>query len=331
MKFNIVNQENDVNVAQRGDASGMDCITRQGAPDRHHATAKMEKQKKKKNVFKIATWNVRTLIQHGKLENVKKEMDRLKFDILGISEMRWKGSGRIQTDDHTVIFSGSENRSEMGVGLIFNKKWSKKLTGFWPISERVLLAKLSTAPMPMNIVQVYAPTATSTDSEIEAFYDDVKTAINKCKSRDITMVIGDWNAKVGNKESCSAVGPFGLDERNERGDRFIEWCEDHKMVISNTWFQNRKSRLYTWRSPGDRTRNQIDYICVNERWRNSILDCKTYPGADIGSDHNPVVAKVRVILKKTKAAELRRRRDYQSIDPATRHGIEHYGGQIWTH
>ena len=103
------------------------------------------------------------------------------------------------------------------------------------------------------------------------------------------------------------------------------------MVISNTWFQSRKSRLYTWRSPGDRTRNQIDYICVNERWRNSILDCKTYPGADIGSDHNPVVAKVRVILKKTKAAELRRRRDYQSIDPATRHGIEHYGRQIWTH
>ena len=330
MKFNIVNQENDVNVAQRGDASGMDCTTKQGAPDRHHATAKMEKQKKKKNVFKIATWNVRTLLQHGKLENVKKEMDRLKFDILGISEMRWKGSGRIQTDDHTVIFSGSENRSEMGVGMIFNKKWSKKLTGFWPISERVLLAKLSTAPMPMNIVQVYAPTATSTDSEIEAFYDDVKTAINKCKSRDITMVIGDWNAKVGNKESCSAVGPFGLDERNERGDRFIEWCDDHKMVISNTWFQNRKSRLYTWRSPGDRTRNQIDYICVNERWRNSILDCKTYPGADIGSDHNPVVAKVRVILKKTKATELRSRRDYQSIDPATSHEIEHFGRQIWT-
>ena len=86
-----------------------------------------------------------------------------------------------------------------------------------------------------------------------------------------------------------------------------------------------------WRSPGDRTRNQIDYICVNERWRNSILDCKTYPGADIGSDHNPVVAKVRVILKKTKATELRRRRDYQSIDPATRHEIEHFGRQIWTH
>ena len=103
------------------------------------------------------------------------------------------------------------------------------------------------------------------------------------------------------------------------------------MIISNTWFQNRKSRLYAWRSPGDRTRNQIDYICVNERWRNSILDCKTYPGADIGSDHNPVVAKVRVILKKTKAAELRRRRDYQSIDPATRHKIEQYGGEIWTH
>ena len=61
------------------------------------------------------------------------------------------------------------------------------------------------------------------------------------------------------------------------------------------------------------------------------MDCKTHPGADIGSDHNPVVAKVKVILKKTKATELRRRRDYQSFDPATSHEIEHFGRQIWTH
>ena len=58
MKFNIVNQKNDVNVAQRGDASGMDCTTRQGAPDRHHATAKMEKQKKRRRCSKSqhGTW-----------------------------------------------------------------------------------------------------------------------------------------------------------------------------------------------------------------------------------------------------------------------------------
>lgn len=41
----------------------------------------------------IGTWNVRTLLQTGKLENLKIGMERLKIDILGISEMRWNGQG----------------------------------------------------------------------------------------------------------------------------------------------------------------------------------------------------------------------------------------------
>ena len=48
------------------------------------------------------------------------------------------------------------------------------------------------------------------------------------------------------------------------------------------------------------TRNQIDYILIRNRFRNSIKRCKTYPGADINSDHNPVVANVGIKLKSCK-------------------------------
>ena len=70
----------------------------------------------------------------------------------------------------------------------------------------------------------------------------------------------------------------------------------------NTGFRHHKRHLYTWKSPGDRERNQIDYITVNERFRNSIRQVKTYPGADCGRscDHVPVVAEMRVKLKKLK-------------------------------
>ena len=70
------------------------------------------------------------------------------------------------------------------------------------------------------------------------------------------------------------------------------------MTICNTFFEHENRRLYTWKSPGDRKRNQIDYIMINNRFRNSVKNTKTYPGADVNSDHNPVLCKLHVKLKK---------------------------------
>ena len=43
-------------------------------------------------------------------------------------------------------------------------------------------------------------------------------------------------------------------------------------------------------------KNQIDFITINKRFRNSVINARTYPGADCGSDHNPVVATIRLTL-----------------------------------
>ena len=59
-----------------------------------------------------------------------------------------------------------------------------------------------------------------------------------------------------------------------------------------------KRRLYTWTSPDGQHRNQIDYILCSQIWRNSIQPAKTRPGADCGSDHEFLIAKFRLKLKK---------------------------------
>ena len=41
------------------------------------------------------------------------------------------------------------------------------------------------------------------------------------------------------------MGAFGIGERNERGDRFIEFAEEHKLIIANTLFQKPKNRYWT--------------------------------------------------------------------------------------
>ena len=70
------------------------------------------------------------------------------------------------------------------------------------------------------------------------------------------------------------------------------------MVIANTLFQQHKRRLYTWTSPDGQYQNQIDYIICSQRCRSSIQSAKTRPGADCASDHELLIAKFRLKLKK---------------------------------
>ena len=57
-------------------------------------------------------------------------------------------------------------------------------------------------------------------------------------------------------------------------------------------------RLYTWTSPDVQCQNQIDYTLCSQRWRSSIQSAKTRPGADCGSDHELLIAKCKLKLKK---------------------------------
>ena len=86
--------------------------------------------------------------------------------------------------------------------------------------------------------------------------------------------------------------------QNEAGQRLIEFCQENALVIANTLFQQHERRLYTWTVPDGQHQNQIDYIFCSQRWRSSIRSTKTRPGADCGSDHELLITKFRLKLKK---------------------------------
>ena len=86
--------------------------------------------------------------------------------------------------------------------------------------------------------------------------------------------------------------------QHEAGQRLTEFCTETELVIANTLFQQHKRRLYTRTSPDGQHQNQIDYILCSQRWRSSIQSAKTRPGADCGSDHEVLIAKFRLKLKK---------------------------------
>ena len=172
-----------------------------------------------------------------------------------------------------------------------------------------MMVKLEMEPRDVVLVQVYFPTSAHEEEEVEKMYEKVEELLCKEKGSDFVVVMGDFNAVVGEGRDESVVGKFGLGTRNERGNMLVEFCKRKKLVVANTWFEHNYRRRYTWRKPGDNgnERFQIDYILVKERYRNSVKDARTYPGADMDSDHNLLVSKLQVKLKKIRKGRREKR------------------------
>ena len=124
---------------------------------------------------------------------------------------------------------------------------------------------------------------------VEELYEKIEKLINEEKGKTNIVIMGDWNAMVGERKEGKTVGAFGLGTRNQRGEKLIKFCEENKFVVVNTLFNCHKRRRYTWKSPGDITRNQIDYILVKAKFSNGIKSAFAYQGADCNSDQNLIM------------------------------------------
>ena len=153
-------------------------------------------------------------------------------------------------------------------------------------------------PFNITVIQVYALISYAEEAEVEWFYEDLQDLPELTLKEDILFIIGDWNAKVGSQEITGVTDKFGLGAQNEAGQRLTEFFQENALAIANTLFQQHKRRLYTWTSQDGQYRNQTDYILCSQRWRSSIQSAKTRLGGDYGSDHELLIAKFRLKLKK---------------------------------
>ena len=258
-------------------------------------------------ILKLGTWNIRTLYQAGKLENVSKEMSRYNLEILGLTEVRWDNSGEHKLQSgQKLLYSGFQTEHRVhthGVGLLMSKAASKSLISWTPHGHRILEATFKTQQKRINlkIILGYAPTNEATIEEKDDFYEQLDKIITKNRSsRDISMLIGDLNAKVGNENVGieQVMGSEGLGIRNENGERLVDFCTRQAMVIGGTIFPHKDIHKATWISPDERTRNQIDHVCISRKFRNSLLDVQARRGADADTDHYLVTAKLQLKLKK---------------------------------
>ena len=254
-----------------------------------------------KTKTRIGTWNIRTLYETGKSAQVRQEMHRYNLKLLGRGETRWTGTGRIRlASGDTIIYSGQEEGQPHthGVALLMTPEATRALLSWELVSPRILTARFNSKDRRVTIIQCYAPTNMADIEDKVHFYEQIQSVIEKVPARDMKILMGDLNAKVGtdNTNSDLIMGRHGTGEQNENGELFAECYTFNDLVIGGTLFPHKTIHKTTWTFPDGKTENQIDRITIGRKWR-SLRDVRVKRGADAASDHHLVVAELKTKLK----------------------------------
>ena len=112
-------------------------------------------------------------MNQGKLEVVKQEMARVNINILGINELQWTGIGKFNSDKHYIYPCGQESLRKNGVALIVNKRVQNAVLACTLKNDRMISVHFQGKPFNSTVIQIYAPTTTAEEAEVEWFFEDL--------------------------------------------------------------------------------------------------------------------------------------------------------------
>ena len=198
-----------------------------------------------------------------------------------------------------VAYSGNKKRGLHDVAIWMHKKIFETITSYEPTNERTMVVLIYAKPKNITLIQAYTPTAAAKEEVVEVFYEDLGRVVKSIPKSDIMIMTGNFKGKVGKQDTIgTAIGSYGPGDANNAGERLREFCEERELALINTWFKKHSGSLYTWKSPDGLSRNQIDYIVIDQNWKTIITDCTTYPGADCDTNHHLLVATTKRRLRK---------------------------------
>ena len=145
----------------------------------------------------------------------------------------------------------------------------KTVIGCRPIYSSLMALRLRANPFNVTTMQVSAPTPSYDDNVVEEFYAEVHSLVNQTPKRDILVVQGDWNAKVG-EDACEDSGAVCRPSCNPvthgRGVKLLDFASYNNLELANTLYYHKPSRRWTRYSLDGVHHYQIDYIMVKNEW-----------------------------------------------------------------
>jgi len=250
----------------------------------------------KDEILDIGTWNVNTMLKTGKMQEIADQIVGSQIQIVALQEIRWKGHGLIKKDKYSVYYSCNLNTTgQAGTGFITQKSAMNKILGFEPISDRICKLRVKGKFHNITLINIYAPTEDKEEEIKEQFYEELQQIQDKVPKHDVTIILGDMNAKLGRENVFSqVVGRHTLhDISNENGEMVANYAISNDMFLASTNFQHKKIHIGTWTSPDHQTINQIDHIMVNKNKMRVIHDVRSKRGYNCHSDHYLVHIKIK--------------------------------------
>ena len=120
-------------------------------------------------------------------------MGEVIIDILGISELKWAGTGEFNSDDHYMYYYVQESLRRNGVTLIVNKRVRNAVFGCNLTNDRMISVHFQSKAFNITVIQVDAPTSNAEEAEVERFYEDLQDLLELTSKKHVLFIIGEWN------------------------------------------------------------------------------------------------------------------------------------------
>ena len=117
-------------------------------------------------------------------------MARVNIDILGISELKWTGMGKFNSDDHYIYYCGQESLRRNEVALIVNKRVRNAVLGCKLKNDRMISVRFQGKPFNITVIQVSASTSNTEEAEVKWFYEDLQDLLELTPQKDVLVIIG---------------------------------------------------------------------------------------------------------------------------------------------
>ena len=178
--------------------------------------------------------------------------------------------------------------------MLIGPRALKTLNSIERIQPRMMAATFNGNPR-VTIISCYCPANVSEETELVTFYDELSSLVRSIPKHNVLVIGGDMNAQIGKNEN----NKYSLhNTSNRNGPRLTDFMIENRLTCLNINYQKRDGKLWTY-TYANNSKAQIDYDFINEKCKNSAMNCEAYSSFEsVSSEHRIVTAKIRISLRK---------------------------------
>jgi endonuclease/exonuclease/phosphatase family metal-dependent hydrolase len=212
--------------------------------------------------------------------------------------------GTARAGEYSFFYGKGQENYQLGTGFFVHQRIVSAIKRVEFVSNRISYIVLRGHWCNIIVLNAHVPTEEKSDNSKDSFYEELEEVFDHFPKYHMKILLGDFNAKVGREDTFkSTIGNESLhQDSNYNVVRVLNFATSKNLVVKSMMFRHRNIHKYYWTSPDGKTPNQIDHILIDRRWHSSILDVRSFRGADCHTDHYLVLAKVRERLAVSKQA-----------------------------